>query len=81
MQPGRGTYDHANRMTSVTNSVDTFTSAYNGLGDRLSLLFFGNLAQFAKQGLTLLACWKEIVIKDRPREQKRAYVLWLVKIT
>ena len=28
-------YDHANRLTSVAMGSDTFTFAYNGLGDRL----------------------------------------------
>jgi RHS repeat-associated protein len=29
------TYDHANRLTSVVQGSDTYTFAYNGLGDRL----------------------------------------------
>jgi RHS repeat-associated protein len=29
------TYDHANRLTSVIQGGDTYTFAYNGLGDRL----------------------------------------------
>ncbi|TET34526.1 MAG: RHS repeat-associated core domain-containing protein, partial [Anaerolineales bacterium] len=29
-------YDHANRLISVEQGVDTYTYAYNGLGDRLS---------------------------------------------
>ena len=29
------TYDHANRLSSVVQGPDTYTFAYNGLGDRL----------------------------------------------
>ena len=39
-------YDHANRLTSVTRGADTASFAYNGQGDRVSQTVNGNTTRY-----------------------------------